>query len=111
MIERRCSHSAVAHLNKIYLIGGRNETSKLNSAEVFDTVTQQFSSMKSMEVPRSWFAATISSEKIYCFGGKNYRGYLDSVESFNLITEEWKKEKNLPEKKSCLAAVTVYGGW
>ena len=111
MIERRCSHSVVAHLNNIYLIGGNNGTLTLNSAEVFNIVTQQFSLMKSMEVPRFWFAAAISGEKIYCFGGSNDKGCLNLVQSFNLITEEWKKEKNLPEKKSGFAAVTVYGGW
>ena len=89
------------------MLGGTNETSTVNSAEVFDMVTQQFSLMKSMEVPRHSFAATISSEKIYCFGGKNDGDFLDSVESFILITEEWRTGKNLSEKKGSLAAVTV----
>ena len=63
MVERKCSHSAVAFGSKIHLICGKNETSSLNSAEVFDVVTQQFSLMKSMEVPRRSFTATISGEK------------------------------------------------
>ena len=49
VIKRRFSHSAVANLNNIYLIGGKNETLTLNSAEVFNIVTQQFSLMKSMK--------------------------------------------------------------
>ena len=106
MIEKRCSHSAVVHLNKIYLIGGKNETSILNSAEVFDIDTQQFSLMKSMEVPRCSFAATIIGEKIYCFDGDRFRSY---VEWFNLITEEWKTEKKISKLPFCFGAVNMYG--
>ena len=66
--------------------------------------------MKSMEIPRDFFAATISGDKIYCFGGRNDSGYLDSMESFNLITEERKAVKKLPVKEAGFTAVTVYEG-
>ena len=107
MIEKRCWHSAVAHLDNIYVLGGCVENF-LNTAEVFNTETQQSSLIKPMEIPRQKFAATISGEKIYCLGGFNVRGCTDSIESYNVITRKWKKEKNLPQKKEGFAAVTLY---
>ena len=46
MIERRCSHSAVASLNDVYVLGGKSETPSLNCVEVFHTVMKQFSLIK-----------------------------------------------------------------
>ena len=107
MIEERHSHSAVAFRHNIYVLGGWNGF-YLNTAEIFDTLTHQFSSMQSMEIPRMDFAATVNGNYIYCLGGFYPNGYADSVESFNMITGEWKNEENLPQRKQNLAAVTVY---
>ena len=106
MLEKRCYHSAVAFREKIYVLGGRNlEVGRLRTAEVFDTKTKQFSSIKPMQAPRSWFAAAIADHKIYCFGGL---GSLDQVESFNLYSEEWKEEETENEFFVSVSAVTLY---
>ena len=115
MVEGRLHNSAVTFCNNIYLLGGHNgdyvslnfDPNYLNTVEMFITVEEQFTSIKSMGFPRFHFSATISGEKIYCFRG--YRNYfLDSVESFNLVTKEWKREINLPQKVVGLAAVTIF---
>ena len=107
MITKRYSHSAVAFRNKIYVLGGKNKTS-LDSAETFDTLTKQWTSIKSMNVPRRLFAAAVSGENIYCFGGLGKNKMLDSAESFNMITGVWKRERNFPQRADCFAAVTLY---
>ena len=107
MFSERFDHSAVAFRNNVYLLGGKNGQTSLNSIEVFDTVAEQITCIRPLKFPRSYFGAAISGEKIYCFGGFT-NGYLDSVESFNMITWERKKEKKLPQKVTCLAAATAY---
>ena len=107
MVERRCQHSVVAFRSNIYVLVGWNGRTYLNTDEMLNTETQQFTRLKPMEISRLSFGATISGDNIYCFGGWR-DGFLDSVESFNMITKECKIGKVLPQKVTCLAAVTAY---
>ena len=103
MIQRRSRHSAVAFRSNIYLLGG----SKVNTIEIFDTMMQQFTRIRSRRFLRCHFGATISGEKIFCLGGYG-KGDFDAVYSFNLVTREWKRETTLPQKLFGIAAVTAY---
>ena len=102
MTQGRSMHSAVAFRSNIYLLGGLED-----QVEIFDTVMQQFTRIRSMRFSRCYFGATISGEKIYCLGGYE-NGAFDSVDSFNLITREWKREATLPQNLFGIAAVTSY---
>ena len=42
MNEKKSQHSAVVFRDNFYIFGGMNKTLYLNTAEVFDTVMQQF---------------------------------------------------------------------
>ena len=104
MIEKRYGHSAVALHEKIYIIGGGNFNDHLlNTAEVFDTTTVQFSSKQSMQIPRYRFGAAIIEHQLYCFGGDDR----NSVEFFDLYTREWKK-KGHHRQFRFVTAVTDY---
>ena len=104
MIAKRYEHSAVAFREKIYVLGGINsEDGYLRTAEVFDTELEQFSAIKSMNVPRLVFAAAISEHKLYCFGGPDCK----SVESLDLYNGEWKNEEDIAQYGPT-TAVAVY---
>ena len=80
----------------------------LNSAEVFDVNTKQFTLLKqNMTTPGCRFAAAISGYKLYCFAGidGNY-DYTTSVESYNIYTETWKAEEDI--EIVVYDAVTIY---
>ena len=107
MIQRRSRHSAVAFRSNIYLSGCTEDQVKIITAVIFDTVTQQFTRIRSMRFSCCCFGATISYEKIYCFGG--YKNDIrDAVDSFNMVTREWKRETTLSQKLFGIAAVTAY---
>ena len=117
MIEKRAAHAAVEFRGNIYTFGGFDQNNKfLNTAEVFNTETKQFSSILQMRTPRARFAAALSGCKVFCFGGytsikRNARRVavkLHTVESFNICTGKWKDEENAPKRTGDYAAVTIF---
>ena len=102
MKEKRFYHASVAFRDNILVIGGWNSIDDpLNTAEILDTKLNQFSSLKSMRVPRYSLAATISGNKLYCFNGftnnDEHSEVRRPVESFNLYTICWHEEDEVDE--------------
>ena len=98
MIKKRASPAAVGFRDRIFVIGGFNEDDGvLNTTEVFDINTKQFTLLKqNMTTPRFSLVAAISGCKLYCFAGfDGMSNYTASVESFNIYTETWKKEEDI----------------
>ena len=96
MIKKRKDHAAVGFRDSIFVIGGQNfDDGVLNSTEVFDINTKQFTLLKqNRTMPRYGFAAAISGYKLYCFGGFNPDIWnRKTIESFNIYTETWQEEK------------------
>ena len=103
MLQKRFEHCAVALRDNIYVIGGRNWRGLLNTAEIFDTKTEQFTSIQSMQVPRYRFGAAIIDHKLYCFSGDNR----STVEFVDLYTKEWETKEDIPHFKN-VTAVALY---
>ena len=104
---------AVAFRENINVFGGINcEVGYLCTAEVLDTRTKQFTTIKSMRYKRHMFAVAISEHKLYCFGGVDIRVELNSVESFDLYSERWQIEENDNNMPAYVgkngAAITIY---
>ena len=82
----RWDHSATLLPDgRIVIIGGRNESGELSSAEIFDPATEKFSPIPGvMNEPRAEHTATLlPNGEVLILGGREGADYLDSAESFD----------------------------
>ena len=112
MKEARWCCAACAMGDKLYVIGGNNydghNYKSLSSVDVFDTITQEWSSIPNMKTKRNGCAAVSLKNKIYVFGGHDGYNFLSSAEVYDITTQEWTQLPEMKEKrKNC--AVTVVG--
>ena len=106
---------------KIYAIGGTSKSSsgklrRLKTVEVYDPVTDTWTSAKGMNYERAWPAFCVVNEMIYVMGGMgmteipNHPGsYHASVEMFNPKTNEWHERAEMSAAKSSHTASVVNG--
>lgn len=66
--QRSDASAAVLH-DKIYIVGGFNGLEVLNSAEVFDVETNQWSNIHAMISPRSGVSLVAFRDSLYALGG------------------------------------------
>ena len=69
------------------MTGNKNE-GILSSVEVYSNVTNQFSYVSAMKIPRSFFGCCLVNSKIYALGGEsntvgNRVGYINEVEIYD----------------------------
>ena len=75
--------------DKLYAIGGHEILAPLDSVEVYDPKTKEWSWGDSMLCARDAVGAVTFGEKIYVIGGFNGDTYLDSVECYDPEQGEW----------------------
>jgi len=82
--------SAVVN-GKIYVMGGANATSALNTLEVYDPATNSWSTPTTTGTftPRSGLACAVVNNKIYAIGGANDTAFLNTLEVFDPATNTW----------------------
>jgi N-acetylneuraminic acid mutarotase len=79
---------AVVKDGLIYVVGGYNGKSSLNTFEKFDPITNKWESLPPMPVGISAHSLTLIKNKLFVFG--NYND-LDSTYSYDFDTLTWKK--------------------
>ena len=84
MTNVRSDGTAVIHGNKIYVIGGFTGQQILNSVEVFDIETQEWTLGPSMNTPRSGVKAVVYRQKIFALGGFDGDQRLRTVECLDM---------------------------
>lgn len=84
-----CKPDAVAYHNYLYVIGGFNGLSRMNSGEKFDPTTSLWSPVVDMHNPRSNFAIEILDDTIFVTGGFNGVTTTAQTECYNDRTDEW----------------------
>ena len=110
MLVARYDHEAVSFNKQIFVCGGRNAKAEtLNSCEVFDVETNQFTMLSPMNKPRCNFGITINSCnyyqcKIYCFGG--YNG--GTAEVYDNISNTWSELEGVEYEHSGCKSVTIF---
>jgi N-acetylneuraminic acid mutarotase len=90
--------------NKIYVIGGENETNGyyvdyLSTNEVYDPSTDSWETKKSMPTSREWMEANVVDGKIYVMSGvtDNYRSVRTSAnEVYDPATDSWNTKQPVP---------------
>ncbi|QUI20895.1 hypothetical protein HZI73_00590 [Vallitalea pronyensis] len=103
----RLQPAVVAHENKIYVIGGYNQTDQeLGTIDVYDLTHDTWSNITPMPTKRSGAASIVQHNKIYVLGGYNQEAKsLDTVEVYDIATQSWTTIEAMPTKRSQLAAV------
>ena len=108
MKQGRSGCAAVGIGDKLYVIGGKDHGNRLASMEVYDTITQTWSTLPSMSRKRSECAAVACKDQIYVFGGKGSWHTYDSCEVYDIPTQQWKELDNVMfEKRDGCSAVSL----
>ena len=92
MNTKRQEHAAVICGNTVYVMGGQDGGKWLNSCEAYDIAKDEWSYVKSMEIKKCNFSATVvNNQFIYTFGGSDDNGdNLASIERYDIAQDEWK---------------------
>ena len=110
-----CSMSAVRSTagvavleERLYVVGGRDSLSCLNSGEFYDPHTNKWSPMPPMSVGRGGLGVTALHGKLYAVGGHDSLQPLDSVEVFDPCTNQWTLIEPMKNLRDAVA-VTSFG--
>jgi N-acetylneuraminic acid mutarotase len=98
------SFGIVSCQNKIYVIGGENETNGyyvdyLSTNEAYDPSTDSWETKTSMPTSREWAEANVVGGKIYVMSGvtDNYRSVRTSAnEVYDPVTDSWSTKQPVP---------------
>ena len=97
----------VAVKNKIYCIGGFNG-SRLNTVEIYDTISKTWEIGENMPTSRNSLTATAIGEKIYVIGGiDSSGGYSNKVEIYDTKKNTWSTGANMPTGRCHLASASI----
>ena len=85
---------------KIFVCGGRDSKTKLNSAESYSWPDNFWILEPAMNENRSTPSAFVDNRRKYVSGGRTGTNYTDSIESLNVDEEnlEWKPQFKMPTK-------------
>lgn len=97
---------AIVKDNQIYVVGGYNEKSVLNTFERFDLATSKWESLPALPEQVSAHSLSVSNNKLYVFG--DYKK-LDLTYSYDFEIEKWEKI-NIGYKASRHNAATSLAG-
>ena len=103
--------------NKVYAIGGVNDSGYLSTNEEYDPLTNAWTTKASMPTPRSDFGIAVVNNKIYCIGGiiaynwsGNGEGILSAVnEVYDPATDTWENRTSMPTMRQRPKAAAVNG--
>jgi len=99
MSSKRFGISTAVVNGKIYVIGGakalNGQLSIFSQPEVYDPVTDKWTELADMQVPRLWLSSSAVNGKIYAIGGSLQAGA--GAENFSSVVEEYIPEDWQPE--------------
>ncbi|XP_054160738.1 kelch-like protein 18 [Oppia nitens] len=98
-------------LNSIlYAMGGWNNGGVLNSVETYDTQTNRWKSVSSMNILRDYFDAAVISNTIYVCGGYN-DNYFKSCEYYSQNIDKWYLTTPMSIERQSLGLVSLGEGF
>jgi N-acetylneuraminic acid mutarotase len=89
---------------KIYAIGGGTWIDYFGTNEMYDPVTNIWTTKSSMPTPRTSFGIAVVDNKIYCIGGG-----IGVNEVYDPTTDTWETKTSMPTSSSGLEAHLVNG--
>jgi N-acetylneuraminic acid mutarotase len=92
--------------NKIYVIGGRNDSTILDAVEVYDPIMDSWDVLTTkLPTPRYDVGSTVYDNKIYIIGGSRGPYYNTSlIERFDPVENKWDTVQSLPNERAALGA-------
>ena len=94
---KRTNLNSVVYQNKIYVIGGKLDStdSRTNIVEVFDPSLNSWETLSSMPTSRECDIALFDN-KIYAFGGFDGSSGLRNVEVYDIANDSWSNKSEMP---------------
>ncbi|KAH7978244.1 hypothetical protein HPB49_004906 [Dermacentor silvarum] len=89
MLTRRCRLGVAVLQGKIYVCGGYDGATFLQTAEAFDPVTQQWQFVAPMNVTRSRVALVANCGRLFAVGGYDGVSNLSTVEIYDPEADHW----------------------
>jgi len=106
--ESRCSGGIVSDGDYVYVVGGFNRTSSLDSVEMYNRADNRWQYLSKMTTSRSRCAAVSLDGSLYALGGSDGHRDLDSMEVYLPEKDQWKTTKaTMTDGKSSFGAVTL----
>ncbi len=109
--------ATVAYENKLYLIGGQDESGITAQVAIFDPKTETWQQGQDKPTPAIDIQGLVLDDKAYIPGGCTLDEVSNRLEIYHPITDTWTSGTNLPEALCAYAAVVyrkqiyVIGGW
>ncbi|RHY04630.1 hypothetical protein DYB25_010543 [Aphanomyces astaci] len=118
MLHRRAHCGAVTAHDRLYVLGGyctrapqfpltTRVTTHLDSVEMLDPSTHQWSLLPPMLHPRSYLGSAYLHGHIYALGGFNGRRHFACVERFDVTSQVWEHVAPMHHSRSGLAVAVV----
>lgn len=115
MLTQRLGHSVSVVDGKIYVIAGMTSGPDFwsgiqSSVEVYDPLTDTWSTKSNMPTPRIWLSTSVVDGKIYAIGGLLLTTEaLSTVEVYDPATDTWTTKTPMPTARAGHAAAVVDG--
>ena len=109
--DPRTEMSAISSGNKLYIIGGDDESEEVtNVVQVYDPKTDKWSTSPPLPIPLDHTGSATYNGKIYVVGGFiEGKRPTDSLFIYDPITNKWDKGKPLPGPRGALTADFING--
>ena len=106
---KRSAVGAVAVNDHLYVCGGFDGLSSLDTVERFDPAENGWSMVSNMTKHRSAAGVVTLLGKIYALGGHNGLSIFDSVELLDTVTGVWAETVPMLSKRCRLGVATLHG--
>ena len=93
---------------KIYCIGGYNGTTYYNNMDIYDIVSNTWTTGAVMPTAKAYFGGALYNGKIYCIGGWN-NSDMNKVEIYDIASNTWTTGSVMPINNWSFAC-TQYNG-
>jgi len=91
--DERANATAIVYDNRIFIIGGRDESDVYKSVETWDGVQNEWQEVHDLREERDGPTSAIFQGKLYVFGGSKKNGNLqEKIEWYDLINDEWRED-------------------
>ena len=105
MPQHLCDHAAAATGGKIYVTGGFNNGSSVNSVYVYDPQADAWTRLASMGAARISHASAAVGGKLYVFGGVGSSGRLSTAQVYDPASDGWAQVTSLTSERTGMSAI------
>ncbi|MFC1529303.1 Kelch repeat-containing protein, partial [Gemmatimonadota bacterium] len=93
---------------KLYIVGGKYETTYHNRLEVFDPVTDTWTALAPLPSPRAWAVVAGLNGKLYVLSGENAGGRQNTLFAYDVASNSW-NTLGAPPLSPCYWDATAHG--